>query len=145
MNELEPLVVVVFFFFTAIYFFAVTGSDHVVTGKIDPEVKEEIFKAYVFWESIQNQAIAYGWSISLYILGVSSFTIIMVYTTVTWVWFGGGLDFVWHGFKGEMPPLDKIWWWMPFHPTTLEFAVYAVAWFVLLVAGWIVNFAGVLT
>jgi hypothetical protein len=134
-----------FFWLITIYFVSLTGVDRVVTGKINPNVKPEIFHAYVLWQSILNQSVAAMATGFSALLGFSISRLVLIYATVSWCWFGGGLDFVYFAMGGEMPHIDKIWHWMPFNPTTKQFAMYAVSTLILLVIGWLIEVGGLVT
>ena len=129
-----------FLFFLCVYFFALTGVDRVVTGVIKPDVKKEVFQAYVFWQSVMNQSLAANFALQFGDFGASHLLQVLVYVTVSWCWFGGGLDFVYFAMRGEMPAYGKVWHWMPFNPKTWQFAIYAFCSFVALASCWIYVF-----
>jgi len=133
-----------FLWMATIYFIGLVGVDRMVTGTIKPDVPEAQFKAYVFWHCIMNQAVAAMSTGLCFFIGFTPFRLVLIYATISWCWFGGGLDFVYFAMCGQMPNMEKIWHWMPFNPNTKQFAVFAATTFILLVAGWALELSEVI-
>jgi len=126
MNEWQFLTYII------LYLVALTGLDRMVTGVIKPDVKRQVFLAYVMWHTLMNQAVAL-----IATLGAPTLTLaIAMYVTVVWCWVGGTLDFLYFMMKGEIPEWGMVWGWMPFKLRTWQFAIYALCWLVAIVCLW---------
>ena len=128
-----------FFFIILFILVATTGVDRMVTGVIKPDVERQVFLAYVLWQTILNQAVAIGLTLMYRLHNVNPLKrlTILIYSTTVWCWVGGSLDFLYFMMKGSIPPASHVWSWMPFQPTTVEFAVYAFCFLCIIVGAWI--------
>jgi len=61
-----------FFAFVLWLLFMHSGSDHMVTGIIDPTVSSDVFHAYVAWESGLNLGYAGAVSMIAYLFGAKN-------------------------------------------------------------------------
>lgn len=57
------------------------------------------------------------------------------------IWLGGFLDFLWFLINGILPPVEKVWWWMPQAKLIPGYgiahhAVYTGCWFLGLLLLW---------
>lgn len=119
---------------------ATTGVDYMVTGKINPEVERPIFLAYVAWQIFLNQGIAVLADISYWkhAKRKDAFLCFLIHYTITWIWWGGTLDFLYFMMKGEMPSLFYVWHWILPWWTTFYHIVYTFLQFIVLLYLWLV-------
>lgn len=123
-----------FHFITLLYLFALSGRDYMVTGVLAQHLPPDgRFLAYVLWTSLENQAFAL---LALSTEKIKSPIGVLKYLTITACWIGGWLDFIYFMIKGAIPEWSMIWHWMPFHPTTEAWAIYAACWLIGIVAAW---------
>jgi len=141
MNELN--LAWAFLFGCLNYFVALTGADRMVTGIIEPAIKEQVFHAYVLWHTWMNQAVAFTvTNVYIYASPVTDyFLAALIYWTIVYCWVGGGLDGLYFMMRGSMPEWTFTWHWMPFEPQTWQFWTYALAHLTLLITAWTTKFA----
>ena len=145
MNEL--VLAWAFLFGCLNYFVSLTGVDRMVTGVIDPAIKEQIFHSYVLWQTWMNQAFAFTATI-VYIYASPSTDYVLaglIYWTVVYCWTGGGLDALYFMMKGTMPEWTFTWAWMPMRPKTWQFWTYALVHLMALTGCWVIKLSGVIS
>jgi len=128
------------------YFVSLTGVDRMVTGIIDPAIKEQVFHAYVLFMTWMNQATAFMATIVyVYASPVTDYVLaLLIYWTVIYCWVGGGLDCLYFMMRGEMPEWTFTWRWMPFQPKTWQFWSYALIHLALLASAWTLKIGGII-
>jgi len=138
MHELTTLAWA-FLFWCLQYFVSLTGVDRMVTGVIEPEIKESVFHAYALFQTWMNQAVAFMCTV-IYVYSnpaADMWFALLIYWTVVYCWVGGALDAFYFMMKGEMPEWSFTWHWMPFKPKTWQYWIYAVAHLACLASAWI--------
>ena len=121
-----------------ILLFGWAGIDRMMTGVVKPDIETNVFRVYVLWFTLINQAVAYLVSSTYYYTSVNPSYIValLMWITITWTWIGGSLDFIYWMMAGRLPDFNEVLWWMPFSPKLWQWGIYALCWIVGLAVAW---------